>query len=336
MIQRPMGNLNEFAGVNARSYAGRTHFPISYLASSTPLTPKQKEKLRRTEKTREQTRDRLRQLAQEWIKRRKQPVQEGACLQEQQPAPVKGSGFIRMRYPAGRDDVDVEVGGDNPDEVARMKKALQWVYPGKRVGDMKRSPRLGEALQEAQDPKIEHLYIFDMDDTLIELPATHKTGRQEFNRLTGKKWPFKRWWTVPQTLQAPFDIKIRPDTKMAFNAAKGDPKGFVAVVTGRIASKEMRKTVESLLKRLGVGPLKYGDNLFLKRINEMNTLVWKKKMLDGFRKRFPNLKEVHLWDDRCDHVEAFEAHIRKMGLIPQTKCVQPLAADTLFARVVMG
>lgn len=59
---------------------------------------------------------------------------------------MPGSGFIRMRYPAGTPGLDVEVGGDEPEEVERIKSALRWVYPGKRVGNLKQNLRGTRAL----------------------------------------------------------------------------------------------------------------------------------------------------------------------------------------------
>ncbi len=66
-----------------------------------------------------------------------------AALEEQQsPAKVPGSGWITLHYPAGTrlaGKADVVVGGgQNKDEVDRIKRALQWIYPGKRVGDLRR------------------------------------------------------------------------------------------------------------------------------------------------------------------------------------------------------
>ena len=42
------------------------------------------------------------------------------------------------------------------------------------------------------DRNVENLYCFDMDDTLIAEPQ-QEIGKEEYEKLTGKKWPFKRW-----------------------------------------------------------------------------------------------------------------------------------------------
>jgi hypothetical protein len=171
-------------------------------------------------------------------------------------------------------------------------------------------------LVERVEPAVEHLYVFDMDDTLIQ------------QSMRPADWPHKRWWTRPESLKPPFPVKIKAPQKAAFSKAKGDPVGKVVVMTGRIATKEMKSTVTKLLTRLGFGPLKFNDNLFLKKISVRDTAAWKKSMLTGFTKRFPNLKEISMWEDRGDHASAFRKHILSLGLkanVTHVKGGQPFA-----------
>jgi hypothetical protein len=164
---------------------------------------------------------------------------------------------------------------------------------------------------------VERLYVFDMDSTLIEEPRPEKV---DYTAITGKPWP-ERWWATAATLKKPLPIPVKPEVRAAFMQAKRDSRGKVVVMTGRVATPEMQTTVVDLLNRLGFGPLRLGDNLFLKRLNEHGTANWKKKMLTGFTKRFPDLKEIHIWDDRCDHVRDFEQHIKSLGLVAVPICV---------------
>jgi hypothetical protein len=132
-------------------------------------------------------------------------------------------------------------------------------------------------------------------------------------------------------LKPPFPVKIKAAQKAAFVKAKADPVGKVVVMTGRVATKDMKATVAKLLTKLGYGPLKFGDNLFLKRINVRDTGTWKKSMLTGFTKRFPNLKKISMWEDRADHAAAFRAHIKSLGLeanVTHVKGGQPFAVAT--------
>ncbi len=213
-----------------------------------------------------------------------------------------------------------------------------------------RKPRKGEVVDpelfeevrliEAVDPQVKTLYIFDMDGTLIHQP-TPEQGRRKWKEATGKEWPHKAWWSVAQTLRAPFKIEVISSTKSAFTRAKKDRAGKVVVMTGRIASPEMKKTIPALLHRLGLGTFSFGDNLFLKRINAPDTVAWKLSMLDNFAKRFPNLERVEMWEDRAAHVGEFRARLKKLGLEGNVHHVQEkapahIAAErSLYGRVVL-
>jgi hypothetical protein len=177
-------------------------------------------------------------------------------------------------------------------------------------------------LVEAQDTKVETLYVFDMDDTLLHHPS-QKGGMAQWKRFTGKDWPHgHRWWSISATLKPPFKFARVTATKAAFKKAKADPKGKVVVMTGRLATKGFKETIPELLRQLGLGTFKFGETLFLKRTNERSTLAWKKKMISGFLRRYPNLKALHMWDDRGDHVTEFSKHIKKLGVKGKVTHVQ--------------
>jgi len=168
-------------------------------------------------------------------------------------------------------------------------------------------------LAEAQDPSVETLYVFDMDDTLIHHPSK-EGGMKKWKELTGKDWPYDSWWSIAQTLQPPFKFAAVAKTKSALKKARQDPKGKVVVMTGRIASPPMKKTIPKLLRSLGLGEFIFGETLFLKRLNARDTAAWKVKMIANFQARYPSLKRIEMWDDRVDHIPKFRAAIAKAGL----------------------
>ena len=177
-------------------------------------------------------------------------------------------------------------------------------------------------LIEAADSNVETLYAFDMDDTLLHHPS-QKGGMAQWKRLTGRDWPHgERWWSISATLKPPFKFDYVKSTRAAFMKAKSDPKGKVIVMTGRLATPGFKETIPELLYQLGFGDFKYGENLFLKRTNEHSTLAWKKKMIAGFAKRYVNVKAIHMWDDRGDHVTEFAKKIKKLGLRGKVTHVQ--------------
>lgn len=162
-------------------------------------------------------------------------------LDEQQPAPVPGSGFIRMRYPTGTPGVDVEVGGDEPDEVARIKKALQWVYPGKRVGDMKEAGmEMGMDLQERvphqgpYEPKLKEKHLAEP-----EHHAEIKKRMRELYKWYGDKPNLER--IARGSLKRDLTMKRRAERIKASQARK-------AVATG---GKDEKCWGACLLRRAG-------------------------------------------------------------------------------------
>jgi hypothetical protein len=170
-----------------------------------------------------------------------------------------------------------------------------------------------------RDRSVRTLYVFDMDDTLLASPT-----KIDFERVTGKLWPFERWWSVPQSLEAPLEVAPKPEIKSAYNDAVRDPAGFVIVMTGRLHTKPMLKAVQSALQRAGYPKHTPGDNLFLKNPALRDTAAWKKQMLRGFMKRFPNVEAIHMWDDRGEHVQQFETQIKELGRKSQVVLVQGL------------
>jgi hypothetical protein len=189
---------------------------------------------------------------------------------------------------------------------------------------------------------VKRLYIFDMDDTLVIHPERDE-GEAEYREKTGQEWPHKEWWKVSKTLESPpFTIGPYKEIVNLYRKMKRDPDGKVVIMTGRIASPSMKKVTQKMLTKMGLGPLRHGDNLLLKNPNAPNTLSWKTRMLKGFTKRFPDLEEIHMWDDRRNHVASFEKTIRALGLTPyvhhvKKRSVSSLAADVsnLYDRVAL-
>jgi hypothetical protein len=198
--------------------------------------------------------------------------------------------------------------------------------PAKRVGGkQKKGKKLGDDVNlfdrvtarieedlRLTDTSIKTVYIFDMDDTLIRQP--HKDpGRADYEKLTGKPWPYERWWTVPESLLPPFKITAKPGVKGAYLRAKQDPHAKVIIMTGRINTPGMRKAVLSALKAAGYPRHKHGDDLFLKNPNTRDTSGWKRKVLRGLMRRWPSVTSIHMWDDRGEHVEHFKKQIHALG-----------------------
>lgn len=152
------------------------------------------------------------------------------------------------------------------------------------------------------DPNnVETLYAFDMDGTLLD---THhpQHGREEWLRIYGEPWKHRAWWSRPETLTH-LPIKGFQDIAKALTSAKLDPKGHTILITGRVDTQEMRNAILHAFEAAGIVPpaemhLKQGNN---------STEVWKGKRLKEVAARFPRLQEIHLWDDRDEHIPYFKS-----------------------------
>jgi len=87
------------------------------------------------------------------------------------------------------------------------------------------------------------------------------------------------------------------------DAAKADSKGHTMVITGRVDNPKMRGAVMHAFSQAGVEPpgdvhLKTGGS---------PTEVWKGQRLKEIASRYPNLKEIHMWDDRPEHIPYFKS-----------------------------
>lgn len=173
------------------------------------------------------------------------------------------------------------------------------------------------------DLKVRTLYIYDFDDTLVYSPPVKRLRElTKASSIAGKP------------------IKAKPQVRAAYQRAKQDHLGKVIVMTGRLNTPELRKAVKDALDQAGYTGHKFGHDLFLKNPRTRSTAEWKKKMLRGFMKRWPNATSVHMWDDRGEHVEQFKRQIKDLNREPHVVHVSESLYDriveALVARVLKG
>lgn len=178
---------------------------------------------------------------------------------------------------------------------------------------------------------IQRLYVFDMDGTLARTPEPH-WGKEWWRYHTRcRAWPnglrwddlYRGWWGLPESLEGPpgFPFPIHPIQHVldAYRAAKEDPAARVVVMSGRVDGERMRSAVVGCLRKIGLTDLRIGHDLFLKPPQEqgrryVKTVDWKKSMLRQLRAAHPDLREIHVWEDRDEHAAAFRDLLRTFGL----------------------
>ena len=186
-----------------------------------------------------------------------------------------------------------------------------------------RSPLLIESIGH----NVSHLHIFDMDGTLVRTPEPGP-GKQLYHAShpKGRSWEEdhgKSWWRNPISLtgpdHAPFTSHPIEKTIKGYRAAKRDKRSRVIIMTGRENTPAMRKAVQRTLNSIGVTGHRPGRDLFLKpptdaRGNATITHYWKSDMLRRFLHEHPNLKHVHMWDDRDHHIRHFAKTLNALGM----------------------
>lgn len=189
-----------------------------------------------------------------------------------------------------------------------------------------RSPLLLDTITEGRivHPH-EHLHIFDMDGTLALTPGPSKTNRDALGRHTRTPTNPRgdrvdNWWGDHRTLGHPLKTKPIESTIKGYHAAKASPNSRVVVMTGRVDTPEMRDAVSRTLHKIGVKGHEHGHDLFLKPPGKgpdgkkRQTHDWKAEMLRRFRKQHPNLRHVHMWDDRPEHLDHFGEVLKNHGV----------------------
>ncbi len=173
------------------------------------------------------------------------------------------------------------------------------------------------------------IHIFDFDSTLFGT-HTREEGESILHSM-GQKWNHKGWWGRPETLEEPLASHIKPNEQVAkaFRASKSDPESLTILMTGR-HDDTMKKdkttgqykvqnnprivpNIHSLLKKHGLIP-----DFDLYKTGGASTYEYKANMLRKILHAQPAIKELHMWDDRHDHVwggqgdEGFIQLLRKL------------------------
>ena len=176
------------------------------------------------------------------------------------------------------------------------------------------APRLSRASKDTSNPFVDasisistgnhvvtELFVFDFDGTLFDSPYP-EPGKLAYKMATGgKEWPHKGWWGIGESLLPP--LAVGPGPSLAsFHAHHGRTGGSTVVLTAR--KQSTIKGVNHVLTSYDVRP----DVLILKPDNsssEYIASVYKVDYLKKLLEQFPEVKQIRLWEDNEENLEAF-------------------------------
>ena len=154
---------------------------------------------------------------------------------------------------------------------------------------------------------VKKVAVFDMDKTLVDTIEPIE-GKKIWKEKTGTDYPHKGWWSKRETLDIDiFDNNLYEDIKAEYFKSKAEEGTFVILCTGRIIP--LIKQVQAIIDKHGLkfdDVILNGDKRFIEKGGDNSTLPYKIRVLASLFKRFPNLEEIELWDDRDSHHSTFK------------------------------
>jgi FMN phosphatase YigB (HAD superfamily) len=142
---------------------------------------------------------------------------------------------------------------------------------------------------------IKRLVAFDFDDTLIDSPEKEQ-GKVQWSEKMGKPYPYIGWWGRPESLDLNvFDIKPFPSVLNQLKEEQSKPNTYLIVLTLRI--EKLRPEVQAVLDVNNIDV----DKLDMKRSEKTKG----QKILEYINK-FPDLREVNVYEDRDTDIESYE------------------------------
>jgi len=146
---------------------------------------------------------------------------------------------------------------------------------------------------------IKKIAVFDFDGTLINSPLPD-TGRDIYQKKTGKPWPHKGWWGHADSLNDNiFDMQPIPSVLADYNKEKDNPETLMVLLTGRLQklSAQVKKVLDNKNLKFDEYHYNTGGSTDVSKIRTLNQLVAEN----------PNLDLIELWEDREQHIPIFEA-----------------------------
>ncbi len=155
------------------------------------------------------------------------------------------------------------------------------------------------------------LSVFDFDGTLIETPIASPENKQKWADYYGKPWPYLGWWGRDESMDTSvWDMPVVKEVFEAYQREIDNPETLMVLLTGRL--KKQENIVRSIVNDRG-----YHFDYYLFNTGG-GTLQNKLTHLMNLLSKYPDIRDVELWDDRLEHFKDFEEwgrRLKEMGRI---------------------
>jgi len=146
--------------------------------------------------------------------------------------------------------------------------------------------------------KFTKLAIWDFDGTLVNTPLPDE-GKVLYKEKTGNDWPHKGWWSKSESLDLEvFDIPTIDSVIADYVIESSNENTAIIMLTGRM--EQLSEDVKKILDSHGLVFHEYHFN------KGGSTDYAKMKTMDNLLKKYTNVREIQMWDDRLEHIPIFE------------------------------
>lgn len=142
--------------------------------------------------------------------------------------------------------------------------------------------------------------VFDFDGTLVDTPIGSPENKEKWAQKYGKPWPYLGWWGRDESLDTSvWDMKPIKEVYNDWVKESENPQTVTVLLTGRLIKQGY--LVKDITDSIG-----YRFDHYLFNPKGGRTLQNKIGHLNDLLKKYPDVHEIELWDDRAEHFEEFE------------------------------
>lgn len=147
---------------------------------------------------------------------------------------------------------------------------------------------------------ITRVCFYDFDGTLFNTPLP-EFGRIEWKNKTGMDYPHIGWWSKSETLNMDvFDIKPNSAVLSKLNSDNQRADTYTVLLTSRM--EKLKPEIQNVLEKNGV---------FLNELNLKSNNLEKDDRILNFVKKFPNVTDIDVYDDREKELIIFKGFKEK-------------------------